>query len=523
MKRKDFLLLFLLGLIIPIFVSSYQLLPGYMDADYYYAGGMQLAMGKGFTEPYIWNYLDNPSALPHPSHTYWMPLASIVSAIGMIVFGQINYVFGRLPFVLLSAIVPVLTSTLAYDVSQNRLLANVSGLLSIFSMYYAPFMPVPDNYAIFMILGVTYLLLVKVNKNWVPLALGVIAGLMTLARSDGILWLGLTGLVLLWNINKEGELSNKPTLSRSMRLFYTGSIALLGYVVVMGPWHYRNIELFGSLMPPGGSRVLWLQTYDQIFSYPATSITKEAYLQNGWPINIKSRLAAFNLILGNTFAAQGGIFLFPLILIGLWKTRGEIRTRIVLIGWSVLFVVMSVAFPYPGARGSFFHGGAAFQPYLWVMAPIGLNIAIDGIRRRGWFDDQAYKVFQGMLVVLAFVFTIFLVNVRVVQSWAIHDGSYAAIEDFIRQNGFDTKIPVVVRNPPGYYINSGREAIALPYGGEEVIVEAARQFNAGILIIENGGTFPSIRDLYEHPGDTQFLTFVGEVDEAQIYLINIDR
>ena len=29
-----------------------------MDADYYFSGGVQLAQGKGFSEPYLWNYFD---------------------------------------------------------------------------------------------------------------------------------------------------------------------------------------------------------------------------------------------------------------------------------------------------------------------------------------------------------------------------------------------------------------------------------------------------------------------------------
>ena len=108
---------------------AFRTLPGYMDADYYFAGGIQLANGKGFTEPYIWNYLSDPQQLPNPSHTYWMPLASIVSALGMWLTGQASYAAGRLPFILLSACVPLLTATLAFEVTRKPILAVVSGLL----------------------------------------------------------------------------------------------------------------------------------------------------------------------------------------------------------------------------------------------------------------------------------------------------------------------------------------------------------------------------------------------------------
>ena len=46
-------LLFLLGLAVPLAIAQLQSLPGYMDADYYFGGGIQLAQGNGFNEPYL--------------------------------------------------------------------------------------------------------------------------------------------------------------------------------------------------------------------------------------------------------------------------------------------------------------------------------------------------------------------------------------------------------------------------------------------------------------------------------------
>ncbi|HJS20620.1 MAG TPA: hypothetical protein VJ785_17875, partial [Anaerolineales bacterium] len=212
MNLRHYIILFILGLIVPFGISRFQSLPGYMDADYYFVGGVQLAEGKGFTEPYLWNYLDDPEGLPHPSHTYWMPLASIVSAIGMWIAGQSTYAAGSAAFILLSAFVPVLTGTLAYSVTRQTRLAMVSGLLSIFSLYYAPFMPVPDNYVLYMLFGGTFLLLAPRQEKWIPLALGALAGLLTLARSDGLLWLGLAGLTVMWKSSAK-EHSSRTTFS----------------------------------------------------------------------------------------------------------------------------------------------------------------------------------------------------------------------------------------------------------------------------------------------------------------------
>jgi len=272
MSWRRYLALFILGLIVPFAVSRFQSLPGYMDADYYFAGGIQLAEGRGFTEPYLWNYLDDPALLPHPSHTYWMPLASIVSAFGMWITGQSTYAAGRLPFILLSASVPLLTSALAFRVSGQTRLAMVSGLLSIFSLYYAPFMPVPDNYSPLMVLGAAFLLLAPQREKYVPIVLGALAGLMTLARSDGLLWLGLAGLAIIWKptLEEQGNTTFKAWLTA---VIPAGLLVILGYLLTAGWWHARNLNFFDSILTPGGGRLLWLQNYNQTFIFPSQELT----------------------------------------------------------------------------------------------------------------------------------------------------------------------------------------------------------------------------------------------------------
>ena len=523
MNWRHYVILFVVGFIVPFAVSRFQSLPGYMDADYYFAGGVQLANGHGFSEPYLWNYLDNPAGLPHPSHTYWMPLASIVSASGMWLTGISTYAAGRLLFILLSACVPLLTAALAFRVSRQSRLALVSGLLSIFSMYYAPFMPVPDNYALFMLLGGMFLLLAPRREKWIPVALGALAGLMTLARSDGLLWLGLAGLVIFGNSSYKDDQTPNTFRERFILILPAGFLVLLGYLLTMGFWHVRNLDFFGSLLTPGGGRLLWLQNYNQTFIYPPEDLTHESFLQAGWNSAIQNRVRAFTANFGNTFAAQGGIFLLPLILIGLWQLRRNLRTKIAVTGWLILFAVMTIIFPFAGSRGSFFHAGAAFQPYWWVAAPIGLEAVIAWLRSRGQFTDKNAPVFlQSILVLLAVFMTGYLVNFRVVSSgWAKDDLIYPAVESALLERGIRPGDVVIVRNPPGYFIAAKRPAIALPFGDEATILAVAEKFNASYLVLEKGGTFESIQDLYDEPQSNPSFVYLGEVNEAKLYRIEL--
>src|SRR5436190_13445556 len=105
MKKSDYVILSILQLLIILFVASYQTIPGNIDADYYFMGGLRLAQGHGFTENFIWNYLNDPASIPQPSHSYWLPLASILTALGMWSTGSQSFAAGRLAFIVLSVLV----------------------------------------------------------------------------------------------------------------------------------------------------------------------------------------------------------------------------------------------------------------------------------------------------------------------------------------------------------------------------------------------------------------------------------
>ncbi len=523
MNWRQYVILFVTGFAVPLAISQYQTLPGYMDADYYFAGGIQLANGKGFYEPYIWNYLSDPQGLPTPSHTYWMPLASIVSAIGMWLTSQTTYSAGRFPFILLSACVPLLTATLAFDLSKKTLVAMSAGLFSVFSLFYAAFMPVPDNYAIFMLLGGTFLWLVQKKQKWIPFALGGLAGFMTLARSDGLLWLGLAGLAVMWKSSTK-ESGAKNSFKEWLLLMVPGGLAvLLGYLIVMGPWHYRTWTLFESILTPGGGRLLWLQDYRETFIYPATKLTPQYFMQAGWAVALQNRVEAFNFNLNTAIFAQGGIFLLPFILIGLWHLKNDSRTKLAVTGWLITFIVMSVVFPFAGSRGSFHHAGAALQPLWWAAAPIGLDVILSGLHWRGWFADKnAPYIFHGMLVLLAVIFTAYLVNIRVIsKGWATDDVIYASVERMLQDNGISPMDVVIVPNPPGYYVRTGRSAVRLPSGDEAAVLSVAKKYNAMYLVMERSADLGALQDLYADPQNNAAFVYLGETEGARLYRIDL--
>jgi len=507
MTWRTYLTLALLGFALSLAIAQFQHFPGYLDSDYYFSGGVQLAQGKGFTEPYLWNYLDDPQGLPHPSHTYWMPLSSIIAAAGMWLTHQTTYSAGRLGFLLLSALVPVVVAALAYDFTKRRELAVISGLLAVFSIYYAPFMSVTDNYGPYLFLGALYFLTLSSRKKVSYFILGLLAGLLTLARSDGLLWLGITFLAIFFRF-----LSDRKPGAASINLL----LALCGFVVIAGPWFWRTYSIYGTLLAPGGHYLLWLKNYDETFSYPASQITMQAWLAQGWPKIINTRLIALQLNLLNAFAAQGGIFLLPFILIGLWQNRKDERVRLAVIAWLGLLFVMTVIFPSAGARGGFFHSGSAIQPMWWVLAPLGLESIVAAARKHNMFTPDAFKVFRAALVGIAIIMTGLIFYLRVFSGWGEGEQNYPKVEAFLQQNGIRPGDVVIVRNPPGYYLMTGRSAVVVPDGNEATMMAVAERYHARYLIIEAAGAAGPIETVYNNK-QSRHLRFLGELDDTRIF------
>lgn len=517
MSFRTYLILFLSGLILPIIIAQFQPIPGYLDSDYYFAGGIQLVKGNGFTEPYLWNYLDGTTSLPHPSHTYWMPLASIVSALGMLVTGQATYASARLPFIVIAALVVPVTAALAYSFSKKRDVALISAVLAIFSVYSAPFVGVTDNFSLFMLFGGLYFIFATKlmedssrQRYWI--FLGLLSGLLSLSRSDGLLWLAITFLFTLFRAPK-GAFSRFTIYAIKNSLF-----ALLGFLLIMSPWYARNLNTFGTLMAPGGSRALWLQNYDQTFIYPPESLNKEAFLSTGWKEILSDRLWALNLNLQSGFAAHGGIILFPFIVAGVLYFRRDERVKLSAIAWLILFFVMSFIFPFAGARGAFFHAGAALQPMWWTLAPLGLDEILLSLRKRNWGDDRTRVIFQSSLVMIAIILTVFVVNLRLFTlGWGEDEIDYPAVEEFLLKNGIETGDIVIVRNAPGYYVETERSAISIPYGGADAILAAADQFGANYLVLESKAASSLIES---NPQNDNRFMLLGEVNDASVIKID---
>jgi len=516
MARRNYFLLIISSIFVVLLVSGYQSSPGYMDAEYYFLGGLQLTKGEGFNEPVLWNYLDNPTGLPHPSHVYWMPLPSILAAISMKFAGENSFSGARLGFILLAILIPVLTGKITYQLSGNQRWAIVSGFLTIFSGFYLPFVVTTDTFTIYMVLGgFLFILLPQVisKSKMCAFLVGFIVGLLHLTRADGILWAPMILVFLSFKMKEDLKSKIQQML-----------LILLGYFLIITPWVFRNLTEFNTLFPPGGMQTLWLTNYDQLFSYPVDILTFQNWWSSGITAITQARLWALGINTQRIIAEQGLIFLTPLIILGMWRLRSDPRVQLCFWAWLLTFLVMTFVFPFAGARGGFFHSNAALQPFFWAIVPMGLNVILEwGEKHRSWNVKQAELIFGTALVGFAFIISAFVFYQRVIGPdpvntyWEQDSTHYQRIEEeLLRLNPKPGDI-VMVKNPPGYNIVSNRAAIVIPDGDIRNLLMAAERYNARFVLLESDHT-KGLDSLYNFPqGNYPGLEFLQKLDGSLIF------
>ncbi|MFQ5946297.1 MAG: glycosyltransferase family 39 protein [Anaerolineae bacterium] len=507
--------------------------PGYFDAYFHYVVGENLALGRGLTVDFAWNFLNQPNALTQPSHLYWMPLSSLLASSGMLIAGP-TYRSSQLPFIVLSALLPVLAYHLAYRLTRKARHAAVAGALTIASGFYLPFWVSPDNFAPFAVAAGLALLAMGrgVARNGLIEfgAAGVLVGMAHLSRPDGPLLGAALAAVLLVAWRRGWMPQNRKAPATFRRPALAALLALFGYLVVMVPWFYRNWAAIGAPISGAGIQTLFLRTYDDLFSY-SRDLSVQSYLAWGvGPILAsKLRAAAHNglVILGGMFFA-----LAPLALWGLWRLRRQRLLLPFLIYAPLLYATMTLIFTFPSMRGSMLHSSAALLPFLNAAVPAGIDAAVAWVaaRRTTWNRSVAQGFFSwgaaamaGVVSLVVFAQGVFILpSDPVAPLWNDRNTIYLETEDWLAAHARPDAAVAVV-DPPAFWYFARRPAMAIPNEPLDEVLRVMSILGADYLVVESDR--PSgLNLLYEGGADDPrlmkvhvFLDPLGE--EVQIYRV----
>ena len=522
--RRDWLAVLALALIVRWLAALPQMQPNYMDAAYYTVGGQRLAQGYGFTDPYVWHYLDQPATLPQPSHLYWMPLPSLLVAASQLIFG-VNYRAAQVPFVLLSAALPLIAYAMAWQLSANRRHAWLAALLTIFSAFYLPYWGVPESFTPFAVCGALALWLgsgqggdkeTSRHASLRALAAGVCVGLAHLSRADGFLLL-IPMLLGTLNFARHSSLVTRHTLRRTV-------LIALGYLLIMSPWFVRNLSVIGAPLSSAGTQAAWLCSYDELFSY-GVRFDPSHWLSCGLDQVVLAKVNGVLSGLVHLIAETGLIFMAMPIALGLWQTRRQPLIRQALIYLGLLFSVMTLVFTFAGDRGGLFHSMGALLPVVYAAAPIGLDALIGWIaaRRSTWQVRPARMVFTLAAIGLALGLSWVVYRGRVIGTnvndpvWNRADEVSLAIGRALADRGVADPI-VMVNNPPLFTYLTGVRSIVIPNGDEAMLLAAARQFGVDWVVLDANRP-AGLADIYAEPESAGKLQLEAEWDGSRLLKI----
>jgi hypothetical protein len=228
--------------------------------------------------------------------------------------------------------------------------------------------------------------------------------------------------------------------------------------------------------------------------------------------------------MSTAFFAQGLIVLFPLTVIGIYHFRHMVRIQVGLLGWFLLLLLESLLFPFASVNGGFFHAGTAFQPLWFALAPVGLETLVVRFSKIKSPLPQRAALFQFSLAVFAILFSAILVKFRVIDTgWNEGEYLYQSVDSFLVDHGAHTDEIVMTRNPPAYFIMTQRQAVVVPYGDVQTLLDAARKYNVGYVVLERKGAVEGLANLYSHPDLYPAFDYLGKLDETIILHVNSTR
>ncbi len=464
--------------------------PAYPDSFYYVDVARSLHDGQGFWIDLIWIFpevgggIPADPTLPIPSNAHWMPLASIVQVPFMAVLGPTAWA-SALPFALIGALAAPTTWFMARDAGARDRVALSAGILVAVPVLSVVYMVQPDNFSLYqpLVLGALWMGARGLKGSPRSFALaGLLAGLATLSRNDGLLVLGALGLAFLWD------------RWRRKAIPWSAAAACVGlFVLVMAPWWVRQLAVFGSISPSTASgKVFFIRDIGEWNSI-LTPATLDHLLGMGIGPFVLSRLGGLVAAVMIFTTLVAGFVLVPFMVVGGWARRRSLD-----FGPFFLYAAALLAFSaaisaihVPG--GTFIHSAVALAPHAYVLAFEGIAIAVAWIaaRRRTWDAETATAAFSGAAVVFA-------VAAGAIGSLFVHEvweGSRAKFQQVASALATASAAPtdrVMSIDAAGTKYWTGRGGVVLVNDPPETIHDVARAYDVDWLVLDRDDSVESM-------------------------------
>ncbi len=495
-KPMILLVLFAVAFVVRAAVGLAFAGPAYPDSYYYFNVAGELAQGNGLSVSYIWNFVDvggvlpTDPTLPIPSNGHWMPLVALIQVPFMWIFGT-DSALAALPLWIIGALAVPLTYLIARDADLDKRLAIAAALLAAVPGALTPFFGQPDNFGLFMTLGALSLWLcargLRGDRRSFVLG-GLVVGLATLARSDAV----LLGIPFALAFARELWLRWRRGGAVVRVIGWPAAIACAAlFVIVVAPWFYRQLEVFGSIAPSAANgRILWISDYGELYSIgsPATPAT---LLADGLGPFLASRLGGLIAALSIFAVLPLVVVLAPLALAGAWSRRRDSRFSPFLVYAFTLFAFSGLVFAVHVPQGTFIHSAVALLPHTFVLVVVGVQVVVGWAARRRQWNVKAATAFFAYGALAIAVCGAALQTAGTVRHWhEVRDVQATLATELLA--GAEPTDTFMSADAGAFHYLTGHPGIVTPNDPLPTIEAAMRAYDVRWLILESEQIVPAL-------------------------------
>ncbi len=500
---RNAVLLFLFALGVRLVLVATFADPAYPDSFYYVDAARSLASGHGFSVDFVWIFAElggtlpaNP-VLPIATFGHWMPLASLVQVPFIWLLGP-TALASALPFAICGALAAPIAHGIALDAGAPRRIALGAGILAAVPALATPFLAQPDNFGLYEPLVAAALWLtargLKGHARSYAVA-GLLVGLATLARNDGVLVGGAVGLAFAWDRSR----SRRTGGSRQPAIPTWAAVACAGlFVLVVAPWLARQVAVFGTLSPSTASgKVLFIRNIGEWDSI-ATPATLQRLLGEGIGPLIASRVDGLIAAVTIFSVLVGGALLAPFMVVGAWGRRRSRDFGPFLTYAAILFAFSAIVSAVHVPGGTFIHSAIALAPAGYVLALEGVAATVGWVaaRRRSWDRAVAERFFVSAAVGFALVVGI-AGSVTTQAAWAGRRTDFQAVGAALDAVGAPVGDRVMSIDASGMRYWTGHGGVVLVNDPLPTVEQVARAYDIRWMVLNRADSVDAVAPILD--------------------------
>lgn len=472
--------------------------PAYPDSSYYVAVAHSIAAGHGLSVPFIWvfaevgNRIPDPAVLPIASNAHWLPLASLLQAPFVTILGP-TPLASVLPGLLVGSLAAPLTWLIARDMGARSIVATAAAVIVAIPGAATVFMAQPETFGLTMVLvpATLWCLARGLRGDGRAFALaGLLAGLMALARNDGILLAGTVALVWLadrwraWRA-RHGRHSWSHVDDRPPIPLLAALLALGLFLIVVAPWWARQLAVFGSISPTSSSgAALWIRNIDEWNSLTAQpSLT--TFLAQGPGAILASRLDGLLAALRIFVVLVTSVVLLPFLLVGMLARRHSVDLQPWFAYLVVVFAGATLLYPLHVPGGTFIHTAIGLLPHAAILSMEGLVLLVGWIagRRRQWEERTAGRVLVwGIVAIVVASSAVF--GAPTLRQWQAQRDERTELAAALERAAAPADDRILSIDPGGIAYWTGHPGVVTPNDPIETVQAVATAYGVRWLVLE---------------------------------------